>query len=40
MDAFYNVLDTIKEIIAAFKKFFEEIIAMFQPKEEGEDATV
>ena len=30
MDAFYAVLDTIKEIIAAFKAFFEEIAAMFK----------
>lgn len=40
MNAVENVLNTITEIIAAFKKFFEDIIAMFQPKEEGEDATV
>lgn len=41
MDAVENVLNTIKEVIAAFKKFFEDIIAMFQPKEEeSEDATV
>lgn len=33
MDAFYNVLDTIKEILAAFKNFFKEIVAMF--KEDG-----
>ncbi len=40
MDAVQNVLFTIEEIIKAFKAFFERIIAMFQPKEEGEDATV
>lgn len=30
MDAVNNVLNTIKDIIASFKAFFEEIIAMFQ----------
>lgn len=39
MDAVQSVLDTIKDIIAAFKAFFEEIIAMFQPKNEGGDDT-
>ena len=36
--AVQNVLNTITEIITAFKKFFEDIIAMFQTKEEGDDA--
>lgn len=34
MDAVQNVLDTIEAIIAAFKAFFENIIAMFKPAEE------
>lgn len=38
MNAVENVLNTIKDVIAAFKKFFEDIIAMFQTKEEGDDA--
>ncbi len=33
MDAVNNVLNTIKEIIASFKAFFEEIIAMFKTEE-------
>lgn len=33
MDAFYNVLDTIKEILAAFKKFFEDVVAMFKTED-------
>ncbi len=42
MAAVETVLNTIKDIIAAFKKFFEDIIAMFNPEEdaEGENATV
>lgn len=42
MDAFQNVLNTITQVIAAFKAFFENLIAMFKPEEEteGEDATV
>ncbi len=38
MPAVENVLEIIKNVIAAFKKFFEEIFVMFQPKEEGENA--
>ena len=30
MDAVNNVLATIKDIIAAFKAFFEDIVAMFK----------
>ena len=33
MDAFYTVLGTIKEILAAFKKFFEDVIAIFNTEE-------
>ena len=33
MTAVDNVLNTIKDIIAAFKKFFEDVLAMF--KEDG-----
>ncbi len=36
MQAVENVLEIIKGIIAAFKKFFEDIIAMFN--EEDADA--
>lgn len=33
MAAVENVLETIKGIIAAFKKFFEDIIKMFNEEE-------
>ncbi len=38
MAAVENVLETIKGILAAFKKFFEDIIKMFS--EDDADATV
>ena len=37
MPAVDNILNTIKEVIEAFKKFFEDVIAMFNTKE-GENA--
>ena len=37
MPAVDNILNTIKEVIEAFKKFFEDVIAMFKTTE-GENA--
>lgn len=34
MEQFNNVLTIIKDVIAALKKFFEDIVAMFKAEED------
>ncbi len=38
MEVLGTVFTTIKEVLAMIQKFFNDIMAMFKPEEEGEDA--